>query len=167
MIEEHIAVDSPSPVSPLGVDVAIRDERLSIVVDVDKLGNRGGFDITSDPRSLDEQGGIHGPVIVGMFAPQPMLAQMEPVVTPEDNNGIFRQSGLFQGIEQFVYLGIGIRNGGEVAMDEATGQLVWDGTLFGGVSVHAAEFTEVMHRRIRSPFRLKGIVGQINVLFAV
>ena len=65
-----------------------------------------------------------------MLGPDAELAEMEAVVAPEDDDGVFREAEPVDGGDDLADLGIHITRGRVVAVDELTCEIIPDFTFF-------------------------------------
>ena len=120
-------------------------------VDVDGFDEGGGFGVLSFAGGGDDEGDAGGLLVVGVFAPEAVVAEVPAVVAPEDDDGVGGEGGGVQGVEDEAELGVHVGGGGIVAVDEAAGGGVVDVAFFGHVAV-LAEFAA----------ELAGVVGGVS-----
>ena len=61
--------------------------------------------------------------VAGVFAPHAVVAEVEAVVAPEDDDGVVGDALFVEGVEEFTDLGVGVGDAGAVAVDEFTLEL--------------------------------------------
>src|SRR5262249_52566221 len=67
------------------------------------------------PPATREGGGA---VVIGVFAPHAVIAEMPAMVAPDDDDGVLRQFQFIQGIQQLSELRIHITHRGVIAVNE-------------------------------------------------
>src|SRR6266581_2342594 len=63
-------------------------------------------------------------LVVGMFAPHSVIAEVPAMIAPEDDNGIGRQAEMIQFVQHTANLGIHITDSGVIAMDQCARLLI-------------------------------------------
>ena len=79
----------------------------------------------------DDEGDAGGDFVVGGFSPDAHVAEVPAVIAPEDDDGVFVEAGVLEGLEGEADLGVDVGGAGEVGVEEGAGEVLVDGAGFG------------------------------------
>ena len=110
--------------------------------DVDALHERRGRLAPAHAGGGNDQRDPGRLLVVGVLAPQTVVAEMPAVIAPQDHDRVVGETGVIEGVEEFAHLRIHEARGGVIAMDQTPRQGLVDGPLVGGILV-LTKFTPV------------------------
>ena len=98
-------------------------------VDVDGFGDGGGgFPGGFLVGGSDDEWGVQGGVVEVVFTPDGFFAEAEPMVAPEDDDGVVGGAGFFQVGEELAYAIVDVAGAGGVVLADIS---AYSGSLFG------------------------------------
>ena len=113
-------------------------------------------------EGFDDEGGAHGDMVGGVFAPEAVVGEVVAVVAPGDDDGVVVEAFVFEGLDDFAHLGVYVAGAGHVATDEFLGGLVIDALVPAFVVVFGGDFFGV-----DDFFAAFGELGELAGVFGV
>ena len=112
-------------------------------------GGGGGF-LAGDG---DKEGNARRLLVVGMLTPHAVVAEVPAVIAPQDDDGVFRETGFVKRGHDLAELGVHVTRRGIVAVDEAARERVVERVVAGRDAVVGAELAAELRRVVGSAVR--------------